>query len=182
MERPTVALVDGASSTWLETSRTLIGEYGASLGIDLAFQDFARELDELPGAYRPPAGRLLLALVDGKPAGCAALRPLGDGGCELKRLYVRPGHRRLGLARTLTESLVATARELGYRLMLLDTMPSMAAAQELYRSLGFRETEPYRVNPVPGASFLALDLAGPVRAEEREPRASPGAHPETRET
>jgi putative acetyltransferase len=158
MAETAIELVDGSEPAWIDTSRRLIREYGSSLGIDLSFQDFGRELDELPGEYRPPEGRLLLALVDGEPAGCAALRPLGGGRCELKRLYVRPAHRRLGLGRKLTEALVDAAGELGYRRMLLDTIPSMGAAHELYRSLGFRDRAPYRANPVPGATFLELDL------------------------
>jgi putative acetyltransferase len=160
MGRP--ELVDGSEPARLADARALIAEYGASLGIDLSFQDFGRELDTLPGSYRPPLGRLLLALVDGKPAACAALRPLEGDRCELKRLYVRPAHRGLGLGRTLTESLVETARALGYRRMVLDTLPPMGAAQQLYRSLGFRETAPYTINPVPGAAFLELDLTEPA--------------------
>lgn len=155
-------IVDGSQPETLADARALIAEYGASLGIDLSFQGFARELEELPGAYRPPRGRLLVALVDGTPAACAALRPLDDVRCELKRLYVRPAHRGLGLGRLLTESLVETARGLGYRRMVLDTLPSMGAAHRLYRSLGFCETAPYTANPVPGAAFLELELAEPA--------------------
>src|SRR5712691_3405171 len=115
-----IALVDGSDRARLPAARELIAEYGASLGVDLAFQGFERELDDLPGEYRPPSGRLLLALVDGEPAGCVALRPLADGDCELKRLYVRPEFRGLGLGRTLTESVLAAARAIGYRRVLLD--------------------------------------------------------------
>jgi carbonic anhydrase len=160
MGRP--ELVDGSEPARLAVARVLIAEYGTSLGIDLSFQGFAQELDALPGPYRPPLGRLLLALVDGEPAACAALRPLDGERCELKRIYVRPAHRGLGLGRTLTESLIETARALGYSRMVLDTLPSMGAAQRLYRSLGFRETAPYTVNPVPGTAFLELDLTGPT--------------------
>lgn len=158
MAETTVILLDGAAPAKIATSRELFEEYADSLGIDLCFQGFDRELAELPGSYAPPAGRLLLALVDDVPAGCVALRPLGDGDCELKRLYVRDGHRGLGLGRRLTEEALAAAQAIGYRRVRLDTLPSMAAAQALYRSLGFRETEAYTVNPVPGATFMALDL------------------------
>jgi len=156
-----LAFVDGSQRAWLPAIRALIAEYGASLGVDLSFQGFERELEELPGAYGPPAGRLLLALVDGEPAGSVALRPLGAADCELKRLYVRPAFRGLGLGRTLTKSVLAAARAIGYRRVLLDTLPSMGTAQDLYRSLGFVVTEPYTVNPVAGATFMALELAGP---------------------
>jgi putative acetyltransferase len=78
----------------------------------------------------------------------------------LKRLYVRPGHRRSGAGRALTEAAIRVARELGYARMRLDTVPSMGAARALYRTLGFREITPYRYNPVPGTAFMELDLAG----------------------
>ncbi len=155
-------LVDGSAGWPVGAARQLFLEYAASLDIDLGFQGFERELAELPGEYAPPAGRLLLALVEGEPAGCVALRPLTGSDCELKRLYVRPGFRHLGLGRRLTEGAVAAARELGYRRMLLDTLPSMRAAQALYRGLGFRPTEPYSHNPLPGAAFYALDLSPTV--------------------
>jgi putative acetyltransferase len=156
-----IAFVDGSEPEWLEVARDLIAEYGASVGVDLSFQAFGDELAGLPGAYAPPRGRLLVALVDGDPAGCVALRPLEDGGCEMKRLYVRPPFRGLRLGRALAERIVDSARQLGYRRMRLDTLPSMDTAQGLYRSLGFRETAPYTVNPVPDATFMALDLPRP---------------------
>lgn len=155
-----VALVDGSAPERLPSARELIAEYGASLGVDLSFQGFEAELAQLPWEYRPPDGRLLLALVDAESAGCAALRPLAGGSCELKRLYVRPAFRRLGVGRTLTEAVLEAARAIGYRRVLLDTLPSMGRAQDLYRSLGFRERAPYRPNPVPGASFMELALDG----------------------
>src|SRR5439155_14213520 len=134
--------------------RELVEEYAASLGLDLGFQDFERELAELPGDYDP----ILLALVGGEAAGCAALRSLGAGVCEMKRLYVRPASRGSGLGRRLAEAIVTAARERRYETMRLDTIPSMSAARALYRALGFSPIAPYRFNPIPGAEFLQLRL------------------------
>lgn len=138
--------------------RTLMREYAAGLGIDLAFQGFEEELATLPGAYAPPAGRLLLACRDDVAVGCAALRPLGGGDCEMKRLYVRPSERGGHLGRRLVERLCDEARAAGYARICLDTLPAMEVAQALYQSVGFKPIAPYVFNPVPGARFLALPL------------------------
>ena len=133
----------------LETVRGFLREYADGLGVDLSFQDFEAELANPLGFYE-----LVLLGEDG----CVALRRIDELTCEMKRLFVRPSARGSGLGRRLAEAVIAEARTRGYSRMLLDTLPQMAEAQALYGSLGFRETEPYRHNPVPGASFLELEL------------------------
>ena len=153
-------IVPVAAPEHIATARWLFREYEASLGIELSFQGFAREVAELPGAYAPPAGRLFLAINDAEPAGCIALRPLGDGVCEMKRLYVRPSARGARLGRRLAETVIREARAIGYTHMRLDTLPSMKEAFALYQTLGFREIAPYCENPIAGTRFMELDLAG----------------------
>ena len=132
-----------------ERLRALLREYAAGLGIDLSFQDFDAEVADPLGAYD-------LVLVAG--VGCVALRRIDDLTCEMKRLYVQPSARGSALGRRLAEAVIIEARTRGYERILLDTLPSMAAAHELYESLGFVEIAPYRHNPVAGTSFLELDL------------------------
>jgi putative acetyltransferase len=155
-----LTIVDASSGEPLVQARMLFQEYAASLGIDLCFQGFAEELATLPGSYAPPRGRVLLGRWRGETAGCVALRPLQNGICEMKRLYVRPDYRGFGVGRSLAERIIAEAKDTGYSCMRLDSLPSMESAIELYRRLGFREVAPYRENPVPGAVFLELALAG----------------------
>ena len=133
-------------------------EYQLSLGVDLCVQNFEEEPSDLPGKYAPPGGRLYLAYVDGQLAGCIALRAFQENQCEMKRLYIRPQYRRQSLGRILADKVIDDARTIGYRQMLLDTLPSMTSAQELYRSLGFYEIKPYCYNPVEGTFYLRLDL------------------------
>jgi ribosomal protein S18 acetylase RimI-like enzyme len=142
----------------LASVRLLFGEYARSLGVDLDFQDFDAELASLPGAYAPPHGALFLVTSHGEPAACAAVRPLDDGVAEMKRLYVRPAFRGLGLGRRLASATIAAARAAGHRAIRLDTLPGMGEAQALYEALGFRDIPAYRHNPVPGTRYLELEL------------------------
>jgi putative acetyltransferase len=142
----------------LEIIKELFVEYADSLGFDLDFQNFDNELTNLPGQYCPPRGCLLLAEYESQPAGCVALRPLSDEICEMKRLYVRPQFRGLGIGRTLAEAIIEQARNIGYTLMRLDTVPAMKVARALYKSLGFKKINPYRHNPIEGAKFMELSL------------------------
>ena len=134
--------------------RELFLEYAQSLGVDLAFQDFEREVASLPGDYDP----ILIAHWNSEVAGCVALHGWDRDVCEMKRLYVRPAFRGHAIGRALAERIIAKAREKRFARMRLDTLPIMREAQELYRSLGFVEIPPYRFNPIDGSKFMELDL------------------------
>lgn len=140
-----------------ETTRLFV-EYAESLNFSLCFQGFDAEITDMPGRYAPPRGRLLLARVDGAAAGAVGLRPLDGNICEMKRLYVRPDFRRLGLGRRLAEAILARGREAGYGRMRLDTLASMTAAGALYHDLGFVEIAPYYDNPLDGVRYYECAL------------------------
>lgn len=144
----------------VQRARTLFEEYASGLGISLCFQNFDQELANLPGDYAAPDGRLLLAEENNELTGCIALRKLGAGVCEMKRLFLRPAYRGQGLGRILVESIIDEAQKLGYTYMRLDTLPGrMDKAIALYESIGFVEIEPYCENPIEGARFMELELA-----------------------
>ena len=145
----------------IETAAALFREYAEGLGVDLGFQGFAAELAGLPGLYAPPRGELLLAWGEGGEAlGCIAVRPLESAQiCEMKRLYVRPAGRRLGIGKALVAAIIAAAEALGYAEMRLDTLPSMAAAAALYGAFGFAEISAYYANPIPSTRYFSRILA-----------------------
>ncbi len=159
---PSIELRRAETATEVAQAAAIFREYAASLVIDLCFQNFDAEVASLPGEYAAPAGCLLLALVDGEPAGSGALRPLAEvdyaNACEMKRLYVRPAFRRFGLGRAMAQVLLDEARRAGYSAMLLDTLDDMESARELYATLGFEEIPPYYFNPIAGAHYLKADL------------------------
>lgn len=141
------------------TARTLFREYAEAIGTNLEYQGFTAELAALPVPYTPPRGALLIARIGPGVAGCVALRPLDAQRGEMKRLYVRPAHRKSGLGKRMVEAVIDAARRAGYRELRLDTLPSMASAQALYRRLGFVEIPPYNTTHLPGTRFYSLDLS-----------------------
>jgi len=161
-EPPAIVLRRPVGAAELAETQAIFREYAASLDVDLCFQNFETELAGLPGEYVSPSGHLLLAWVGDALAGCGALRALEGSdyanACEMKRLFVRPGFRGLGLGRVITEALLDEARRAGYSHLLLDTLDDMEAARELYTSLGFEEIPPYYFNPIAGAHYLKADL------------------------
>lgn len=152
-------LIQVQSPEEIRSARELFAEYASWIEISLCFQNFDKELAGLPGDYAPPSGRLFLAVDGDQMMGCVALRKIGDGVGEMKRLYVRPKFRGRGLGRTLTEKLIAEAKQIGYVRLRLDTLPGkMDQAIAMYRSFGFQEIEPYYKNPVADATFMELLL------------------------
>lgn len=183
-DTPNVVMITPDEGPEIEATRAIFCEYAQALGVDLCFQNFDDELAHLPGDYAGPRGALLLALVaaaaeapdardngmqprdqgDGSAhvAGCCALRPLDaadyPNAAEMKRLYVRPAFRGMGLGRQLAEAILDAARGAGYACVLLDTLDDMEAARTLYEELGFEEIPPYYHNPIAGSHYLKVDL------------------------
>ena len=143
-------------------TRLIFAEYAQQLGVDLGFQNFEAELEDLPGEYSAPRGALVLGWVDGDLAGCCALRKIDNvdypNAAEMKRLYVRKEYRRSGLGRHLAEAVLDAARAAGYHCVLLDTLDDMESARALYVDIGFTEIPPYYHNPVAGAHYLKVNL------------------------
>jgi putative acetyltransferase len=154
-----LSIFQAESPAQIAQTRELFLEYAQSLGFSLCFQNFDKELAELPGDYAPPEGRLLLAECEAQLAACVALHKSGQGICEMKRLYLRAQFRGKGLGRALAERIIAEARQIGYQRMRLDTVePVMKDAVAMYRKLGFKEIAPYRSNPIAGAMYMELEL------------------------
>ncbi|HME36641.1 MAG TPA: GNAT family N-acetyltransferase [Candidatus Sulfotelmatobacter sp.] len=152
-------LAQAETPAQIAQARELFLEYAQSLGFSLCFQNFDKELADLPGDYAPPQGRLLLADFEGQLAGCVALHPLDPEICEMKRLYLRPHFRGKGLGRVLADHIIAEARQIGYLRMRLDTVePAMKDAVAMYRKLGFKEIAPYCSNPIAGALYMEFRL------------------------
>jgi putative acetyltransferase len=159
VDSPSIHFLQAESATQIAQARELFLEYAQSLGFSLCFQNFDKELAELPGDYVPPSGRLLLAEYQSHLAGCVALHKLEEGICEMKRLYLRPQFRGKGLGLALANRIIAEARQIGYGKMRLDTVESvMKDAVAMYRKLGFREIPPYCSNPIPSAVYMELQL------------------------
>ncbi|HLZ99412.1 MAG TPA: GNAT family N-acetyltransferase [Steroidobacteraceae bacterium] len=152
-------LVEGSEPHHYEMAGVLFREYAGQLGVDLCFQNFDSELNQLPVMYGKPGGCLLLVMRGARPVGCGALRKLSARVCEMKRLYIRNEARRLNLGRRVAERLVERAAALGYEAIRLDTLDHMAAARNLYRSLGFREIAAYYDNPLANSVYMELPLA-----------------------
>jgi putative acetyltransferase len=170
MSAARIEIVCATAPDDIEEVRCLFFEYAESLGWDLSSGRLGDEIKHLPGPYAPPAGALLLASVDGPVAGVLGLQPVpedaraSDIGAErfgeLKRLFVRPDYRRMGVARALMDRSAAEARERGYDSLVLTTSAEMMPlAQHLYDELGYCPTVPYRTDmPYPGIRWLRLDL------------------------
>ena len=151
-------LIDAVTPEQLGTIRTLFLEYERSIGVSLCFQNFAEEVANLPGRYALPDGRLYICLEGDEIVGCIGLRRLDLESGEIKRLYVRQRYRGRGYGKRITSAIIADARQIGYRRIVLDTLPTMTEAQRIYTSLGFQNIEPYVFNPIEGVRYLGILL------------------------
>jgi putative acetyltransferase len=160
---PTIRLVEVSGESGLGHARRLFRsyatEFAGSIAETLCLQGFEAEVAGLPGRYAPPSGCLLLAMDGDDPAGFVALRDLGGGTSEMKRLFVASEHRGRGVGRLLVGEVIGQAERAGYRRLVLDTVPEMAGAIALYRGFGFVETAPYRDFPVERTLYMEKRLS-----------------------
>ena len=152
------SVIEYADTADLADVRAMMQEYAAWIGSDLSFQGFARELEHLPGEYAPPDGVLLVARQAGGITGMVAMRRRDARRSEMKRLFVRPAGRGIGLGHALATRVIQEARARGYQEMVLDTLPIMGRAQEMYVALGFRDIDPYYPSPIAGTRYMSLTL------------------------
>ena len=153
-----IQIISAHTEVHYQSARILFVQYADTLGFDLEFQGFSRELATLPGSYAPPRGCILLAEFNTNFVGCAALRPLENKICEMKRLFVVPEYRGRDIGRNLACSVIDRARKIGYAKMRLDTIESMKAANKLYLSLNFRTIQAYCYNPLENTNYMELAL------------------------
>ena len=149
----------------LQEVRALFSEYTDMLiAGDSSFQEYLDiqhyddEIEHPEAKYGMPYGRLYLAYCDGKAAGCIGLRKIDEEHCEMKRLYVRPEFRRMGIGNLLVEKVIGDAKETGYFHMLLDTLPFLKDAIRMYKNYGFYEIQSYNDSPMNSSIYMRLDL------------------------
>lgn len=150
--------VEVSSPAEVDAVRQMFLEYKASVGVDLWFGGFDKELAALPEPFVRPGGRLLILKDDGAVAGCGGLCPLATDAAEMKRMWLRPEHRGKGLGRVVADALIAAAREDGYRVVRLETLSVMPAARSLFKTMGFEEVPHVKRNPFPGSVLMELRL------------------------
>ncbi len=155
---PDIEIKNVQSTGEIKIVKELFEEYAKSLNFSLCFQNFDKELKNLPGDYSPPKGSLLLSEYNGIPAGCVGLRKFENDICEMKRLYVKNNFRGLKIGRMLVYKIIDEAKRIGYKKMRLDTIQTMQAAQNLYKSLGFYEISSYGNHPIEGTIYMELNL------------------------
>jgi len=142
------------SAEYYAIAKDMFRAYQQFLSVDLCFQSFEEELNDLPAMYGPPTGILLLAFINKIPVGCVALRNKQNNICEMKRLYVPEAYRGLGIGKKLAEAIIESSILLGYEKIILDTLERLTPAVRLYSQLGFTDCEPYYANPLEGVRFM----------------------------
>lgn len=153
-----ITTTTATTETEFELAKKLMREYVANIGVDLTFQDFENECDNVSMRYAKPDGAFVIANHNDHPIGCFGIQKIDSRTCELKRMYLRKEVRGHGLDEKLLTVAIETAAGLNYQFMRLDTLPSMTSAIRLYQRLGFKEIEPYRFNPIEGSKFMEIDL------------------------